>query len=85
MGPPVEAIPCTPAVHNAWDNAIFEHSIGCQHVSYVQTATHGYDSTLVLDSMRAVGNNRALGLALLTPTPRITNIFVGGTARAFTM
>ncbi|KAI6758514.1 hypothetical protein HG530_010754 [Fusarium avenaceum] len=64
---PVEAIPYTPAVHNAWDNAIFEHSIGCQHVFYVQTATHGYDLTLMLDSMRAVGNNRALGLALFDP------------------
>ncbi|KIL94099.1 tim barrel metal-dependent protein [Fusarium avenaceum] len=65
--PPVEAIPYTPAVHNAWDNAIFEHGIGCQHVFYVQTATHGYDLTLMLDSMRAVGNNRALGLALFDP------------------
>ncbi|KAG5776626.1 hypothetical protein H9Q73_009723 [Fusarium xylarioides] len=31
------------------------------------TATHGYDLTLMLDSMRAVGNERALGLALFDP------------------
>ncbi|KAF4337973.1 acetyl acetyltransferase [Fusarium beomiforme] len=31
------------------------------------TATHGYDLTLMLDSMRAVGNERALGLPLFDP------------------
>ncbi|KAI1024954.1 hypothetical protein LB504_009677 [Fusarium proliferatum] len=65
--PPVENIPYKPAVHNLWENAIFENSIGCDHVFFVQTATHGYDLTLMLDSMRAVGNQRALGLALFDP------------------
>ncbi|KAF5534625.1 TIM barrel metal-dependent hydrolase [Fusarium phyllophilum] len=49
--PPVENIPYKPAVHNLWEN----------------TATHGYDLTLMLDSIRAVGNERALGLALFDP------------------
>ncbi|KAF5579581.1 TIM barrel metal-dependent hydrolase [Fusarium subglutinans] len=66
--PPVENIPYKPAVHNLWDNAIFENSIGCDHVFFVQTATHEYDLTLLLDSMRAVGNERALGLALFDPS-----------------
>ncbi|EWZ30763.1 hypothetical protein FOZG_15198 [Fusarium oxysporum Fo47] len=65
--PPVETIPYKPTVHNLWENAIFENSIGCDHVFFVQTATHGYDMTLMLDSMRAVGNERALGLALFDP------------------
>ncbi|KAF5682134.1 TIM barrel metal-dependent hydrolase [Fusarium circinatum] len=65
--PPVENIPYKPAGHNLWENAIFENSIGCDHVFFVQTATHGYDLTLMLDSMRAVGKERALGLALFDP------------------
>ncbi|KAF4457237.1 hypothetical protein F53441_801 [Fusarium austroafricanum] len=65
--PPVEDIPYKPAVHSLWENAVFENNIGCGHVFFVQTATHGYDLTLMLDSMRAVGNDRALGLALFNP------------------
>ncbi|KAI7767395.1 hypothetical protein LZL87_010723 [Fusarium oxysporum] len=62
--PPVENIPYKLVVHNLWENEIFENS---DHVFFVQTATHGYDLTLMLDSMRAVGNERALVLALFDP------------------
>ncbi|KAF4943693.1 hypothetical protein FGADI_13244 [Fusarium gaditjirri] len=63
----VENIPYKPPVHNLWENAIFENSIGCGHVFFVQTVTQGYDLTLILDSMRAVGNELALVLALFDP------------------
>ncbi|KAH7151147.1 hypothetical protein DER46DRAFT_689923 [Fusarium sp. MPI-SDFR-AT-0072] len=62
--PPVENIPYKLVVHKLWENEIFENS---DHVFFVQTATHGYDLTLMLDSMRAVGNERALVLALFDP------------------
>src|SRR5690242_4766046 len=35
--PPVETIPYKPTVHNLWENAIFENSIGCDHAFFVQT------------------------------------------------
>ncbi|KAM5350774.1 hypothetical protein ACJ41O_007279 [Fusarium nematophilum] len=65
--PPVDDVPYTPGVYTVWDNAVFESSIGCEHVFFVQTATHGNDLTLMLDSLRAYGNQRALGLALFDP------------------
>lgn len=65
--PPVPDIPYVPGVYTVWDNAIFERNIGCDHVFFVQTATHGYDLTLMLDSLRAYGNDKALGLALFDP------------------
>ncbi|KAK7756209.1 hypothetical protein SLS62_001802 [Diatrype stigma] len=65
--PPDPKIPYTPGTYTVWDNAIFENSIGCDHVLLVQTATHGHDNTLMLDSLRACGTSRALGIALFDP------------------
>ncbi|KAL4876420.1 hypothetical protein BJY04DRAFT_231596 [Aspergillus karnatakaensis] len=66
--PPIPEIPYTPGVYTVWDNAIFESSIGCKHVLFVQTATHGNDMTLMLDSIRAYGTDRALGVGLFDPS-----------------
>lgn len=65
--PPTEEIPYTPGVYTIWDNAAFEHSIGIEHLFFVQTATHGYDLRLMLDSIQAIGTKRGLGLALFDP------------------
>lgn len=65
--PPDPKIPYTPGTYTVWDNAIFESSIGCEHVVFVQTATHGYDNTLMLDSLRAYGPDRARGIVLFDP------------------
>lgn len=65
--PPVPDVPYEPEVYTVWDNAIFESSLGCEHVLFVQTATHGYDMTLLLDSLRAYGPDRARGIALFDP------------------
>lgn len=65
--PPDPKIPYTPGTYTVWDNAIFENSIGCEHVLFVQTATHGHDNTLMLDSLRAYGPIRARGIALFDP------------------
>lgn len=69
--PPDPKIPYTPGTYTVWDNAIFENSIGCEHVLLVQTATHGYDNTLMLDSLRAYGTNRALGIVLFDPNETV--------------
>lgn len=66
--PPVPGIPYEPGVYTVWQNAIFESSLGCEHVLFVQTATHGYDMTLMLDSLRAYGSDRARGVALFDPS-----------------
>jgi predicted TIM-barrel fold metal-dependent hydrolase len=56
--------PYTPGVYTIWDNAVFESSIGCENVVFVQSTTHGLDMSLMLDSLQAYGPDKARGIAL---------------------
>ncbi|POR32233.1 4-sulfomuconolactone hydrolase [Tolypocladium paradoxum] len=63
--PPLPGAAYRPGVHTVWDNAIFEHSIGCEHVVMVQPSIYGTDNTLLMESLRAYGSERARGVVVL--------------------
>lgn len=57
---PVEPdAPYVPGVYTVWDNAIFEHKIGCDHVVMIQPSIYGNNNSFLLDSLKAYGSDRA--------------------------
>lgn len=62
--PPLPDAEYKPGVHTVWDNAIFEHSIGCEHVVMVQPSIYGTNNTLLIESLRAYGPERARGVVV---------------------
>ncbi|KND91754.1 4-sulfomuconolactone hydrolase [Tolypocladium ophioglossoides CBS 100239] len=70
--PPLPDAEYKPGVHTVWDNAIFEHSISCEHVVMVQPSVYGTDNTLLIESLRAYGPERARGVVVfdVADTPR---------------
>ncbi|PNY26098.1 4-sulfomuconolactone hydrolase [Tolypocladium capitatum] len=63
--PPLPDAEYKPGVHTVWDNAIFEHGIGCEHVVMVQPSIYGTNNTLLMESLRAYGPERARGVVVL--------------------
>lgn len=43
---------------------MFEHSIGCDHVVMVQPSIYGTDNTLLVESLKAYGPERARGVVV---------------------
>ena len=57
--PPQSNAQYTPGLHTVWDNAIFEHRLGCEHVVMIQPSFYGNDNTFMIDSLRAYDPDRA--------------------------
>jgi predicted TIM-barrel fold metal-dependent hydrolase len=57
--PPQPGAEYVPTVNTVWNNALFEHRIGCEHVVMIQPSFYGTDNTFMLDSLRAYDPDRA--------------------------
>jgi len=57
--PPQANAQYTPGLYTVWDNAIFEHRLGCQHDVMIQPSFYGNDNTFMIDSLKAYGPDRA--------------------------
>lgn len=56
--PPLPDSPYTPGVHTVWDQAIFEHGVGCDHIVLIQPSIYGTDNTMMLQALAAYGPER---------------------------
>lgn len=63
--PPAAGAAYTPGVHTVWDNAVFEHALGCERVVLVQPSIYGADNAMLLDALRALGPARARAVVVL--------------------
>ncbi|RBQ76065.1 hypothetical protein FVER14953_20148 [Fusarium verticillioides] len=54
--------------YTAWDATIEETRLGCSHMALIQPSVYGNDNTLLLDTLKAFGPNRALGVVVLDVT-----------------
>lgn len=50
--------PYIPGTHTVWDQAIFEHGLGCGHVVLIQPSIYGTDNTMMLQALTAYGPDR---------------------------
>jgi predicted TIM-barrel fold metal-dependent hydrolase len=57
--PPLPGAEYIPSVNTVWNNALFEHQIGCEHVVMIQPSFYGTNNTFMLDSLRAYDPDRA--------------------------
>lgn len=57
----------TPGVFTAWDNVLFEQSIGASHNTIVQPSIYGNDNTYLLLALEAYGPDRARGVVVFDP------------------
>ncbi|EXL52645.1 hypothetical protein FOCG_08434 [Fusarium oxysporum f. sp. radicis-lycopersici 26381] len=48
--------------YTAWDATIEETRLGCSHMVLIQPSVYGNDNTLLIDTLKAFGLNRALGV-----------------------
>src|SRR6478735_2885151 len=48
--------------YTAWDATIEETWLGCSHMVLIQPSVYGNDNTLLIDTLKAFGPNRALGV-----------------------
>ncbi|EXM20692.1 hypothetical protein V3481_016622 [Fusarium oxysporum f. sp. vasinfectum] len=48
--------------YTAWDATIEETRLGCSHMVLIQPSVYGNDNTLLIDTLKAFGPNRALGV-----------------------
>ncbi|KAI3575945.1 TIM barrel metal-dependent hydrolase [Fusarium oxysporum f. sp. albedinis] len=48
--------------YTAWDTTIEETRLGCSHMVLIQPSVYGNDNTLLIDTLKAFGPNRALGV-----------------------
>ncbi|UNI16343.1 hypothetical protein JDV02_002781 [Purpureocillium takamizusanense] len=62
--PPLRNAAYKPGTHTVWENSVFEHSIGCDHVVMVQPSIYGTNNTLLLESLKAYGPQRARGVVV---------------------
>lgn len=58
----------TPGVYTIWDTALFEHSLGVDRIVLVQPSIYGTDNSLLLNTLRAVGPDRARGVVVFEPS-----------------
>lgn len=58
----------TPGVYTIWDTALFEHSLGVDQIVLVQPSIYGTDNSLLLNTLRAVGPERARGVVVFEPS-----------------
>jgi predicted TIM-barrel fold metal-dependent hydrolase len=56
-----------PGVYTVWDTALFEHSLGVDRIVLVQPSIYGTDNSLLLNTLRAVGPDRARGVVVFEP------------------
>ncbi|VUC30778.1 unnamed protein product [Clonostachys rosea] len=54
----------TPGVYTVWDNVLFENRLGPEHVVLIQPSIYGTNNTLLLESLRAYGPDRARGVVV---------------------
>jgi predicted TIM-barrel fold metal-dependent hydrolase len=57
--PPLPGAEYIPSLNTVWNNALFEHRIGCEHVVMIQPSFYGTDNTFMLDSLTAYDPDRA--------------------------
>jgi predicted TIM-barrel fold metal-dependent hydrolase len=57
--PPQSNAQYTPGLHTVWDNAVFEHRLGCEHTVMIQPSFYGNDNTFMIDSLKAYDPDRA--------------------------
>ncbi|KAH7258890.1 uncharacterized protein BKA55DRAFT_591720 [Fusarium redolens] len=50
--------------YTAWDATIEETRIGCSHMVLIQPSVYGDDNTLLIDTIKAFGPDRALGVVV---------------------
>ena len=62
--PPIPDSAYVPGVHTIWDQAIFEHGIGCEHTVMIQPSLYGTDNSMLLDSLTAIGPDRGRGVVV---------------------
>ncbi|GJN68199.1 hypothetical protein PLICBS_002242 [Purpureocillium lilacinum] len=62
--PPLPDAAYKPGTHTVWENSVFEHSIGCDYVVMVQPSIYGTDNTLLVESLKAYGPERARGVVV---------------------
>ncbi|EWY82065.1 hypothetical protein FOYG_14185 [Fusarium oxysporum NRRL 32931] len=48
--------------YTAWDATIEDTRLGCSHMVLIQPSVYGNDNTLLIDTLKAFGPNRALGV-----------------------
>ncbi|CZR37751.1 uncharacterized protein FPRO_07058 [Fusarium proliferatum ET1] len=48
--------------YTAWDATIEETRLGCSHMVLIQPSVYGNDNTLLIDTLKAFGPDRALGV-----------------------
>ncbi|KAF4415856.1 hypothetical protein F53441_14591 [Fusarium austroafricanum] len=48
--------------YTGWDATIHEARIGCGHIVLIQPSIYGYDNALLIDTLKAFGPERALGV-----------------------
>lgn len=54
--------------YSVWENALFETSIGQQHIVIIQPSFHGFDNSAVLDALRALGPDKARAVVQFDPS-----------------
>lgn len=57
----------TTGVYNAWDNVLFESSIGAEHNVIVQPSIYGNNNDLLITSLKAFGPDRSRGIVAFNP------------------
>ncbi|KAF5627810.1 tim barrel metal-dependent [Fusarium tjaetaba] len=50
--------------YTAWDATIEETRLGCSHMVLIQPSVYGNDNTLLIDTLKAFGPDRALGVVV---------------------
>ncbi|KAF5558473.1 4-sulfomuconolactone hydrolase [Fusarium phyllophilum] len=50
--------------YTAWDATIEETRLGCSHMVLIQPSVYGNDNTLLIDTLKAFGPERALGVVV---------------------
>jgi predicted TIM-barrel fold metal-dependent hydrolase len=54
--------------YTAWDATIEEARLGCSHMVLIQPSVYGNDNTLLVDTLKAFGPDRALGVVVFDVT-----------------
>lgn len=70
--PPLPDAEYPVGVYTAWEHAIFEHRIGCDHSVMIQPSVYGYDNTLMIETLRAYGSNRTRAVVMFNTTNTTT-------------